>query len=73
MTSKQEHFVIVNDQDSGIVIFSTASKVARLCNDVEDLFIDGTFKMLFPLFLPTLYHSWREERKLCSIGIFCCQ
>ena len=44
MTSKEENFVIVNDQDSGIVIFSTASNVACLCNDVEDLFIDGTFK-----------------------------
>jgi hypothetical protein len=44
MTRKQENFVIVNDQDSGIVIFSTASNVACLCNDVEDLFIDGTFK-----------------------------
>ena len=44
MTRKQENFVIVNDQDSGIVIFSTASNVACLCNDVEDLFIAGTFK-----------------------------
>ena len=44
MTSKQENFVIMNDQDSGIVIFSTASNAACLCNDVEDLFIDGTFK-----------------------------
>ena len=44
MTSKLENFVIVNDQDSGIVIFSTASNAACLCNNVEDLFIDGTFK-----------------------------
>ena len=44
MTSKQENVVIVNAQDSGIVIFSTAINVACLCNDVEDLFINGTFK-----------------------------
>ena len=39
MTSKDEKFLIVNDQESGIIIFSTC-----LCNDVEELFIDGTFK-----------------------------
>jgi predicted P-loop ATPase/GTPase len=44
MTRKQENVVIVNAQDSGIVIFSTASNVACPCNDVEDLFIDRTFK-----------------------------
>ena len=54
MTSKQENVVIVNAQDSGIVIFSTASNVACLCNDVEDLFIDGTFKCC-PCYFYQLY------------------
>lgn len=68
MTSKQENFVIVNDQDSGIVIFSTASNIACLCNDVEDLLIDGTFKCCPRYF----YHGnyvllvWR---KIQSLGL----
>jgi hypothetical protein len=67
-TSKQENFVIVNDQDSGIVIFSKASNVACLCNDVEDIFIDGTFKCCPRYF----YHGnyvplvWR---KIQSLGL----
>ena len=45
MTSKNEKFLIaVNDQESGIIIFSTETNVTCLCNDVEELFIDGTFK-----------------------------
>ena len=45
MTSKNEKFLIaVNDQESGINIFSTETNVTCLCNDVEELFIDGTFK-----------------------------
>jgi hypothetical protein len=45
MTSKNEQFLIaVNDQESGIIIFSTETNVTCLCNDVEELFIDGTFK-----------------------------
>jgi hypothetical protein len=34
----------VYDQESGIIIFSTETNVTCLCNDVEELFIDGTFK-----------------------------
>jgi hypothetical protein len=44
MTSKNEQFLIGNDQESGIIIFSTETNVTCLCNDVEELFIDGTFK-----------------------------
>ena len=47
ITSKDEQFVIVNDQDSGIIIFSTETNMKCLCNDITEIFIDhvdGTFK-----------------------------
>ena len=44
MTSKNEKLLIVKDQESGIIIFSTETNVTCLCNDIEELFIDGNFK-----------------------------
>lgn len=43
-TSKAEDLLMVNDPDSGIIIFSTATNMKCLCNDIGELFIDGTFK-----------------------------
>jgi hypothetical protein len=45
--SKEEHFLPVNDQDKGIVICTCYTNIACLCNDITDLFIDGTlYKVL---------------------------
>lgn len=38
-----ENFVVVNDRNSGILILSTVQNMDCLC-DVDELFIDGTFK-----------------------------
>jgi hypothetical protein len=42
LTNKEEHFLPVNDQDKGIVICTCYTNIACLCNDITDLFIDGT-------------------------------
>lgn len=42
-TNKDENFVKVNDKDTGIVIFSTDQNLDCI-RDMEELFIDGTFK-----------------------------
>jgi hypothetical protein len=43
-TSKSENICLINDQESGIIIFSCTSNLRVLCTQVEEIFIDGTFK-----------------------------
>jgi hypothetical protein len=43
-TSKSENMCLINDQESGIIIFSCTSNLRVLCTQVEEIFIDGTFK-----------------------------
>lgn len=43
-TSKGEEFVIENNPDTGIVIFSCATNLEFLVNSAEEIFVDGTFK-----------------------------
>jgi hypothetical protein len=70
MTSKNERFLIVNDQESGIIIFSTETNVTCLCNDVEELFIDGTFKCCARHFYQLYTIHGGKKGKWRSIGIF---
>jgi hypothetical protein len=43
-TNKSEHFLLINDQDNGILIYSSHTNLKYMCNDMSELFIDGTFK-----------------------------
>jgi hypothetical protein len=43
-TNKDENCTLVNDTESGIVIFSCRLNLECLCNDMTDIVIDGTFK-----------------------------
>jgi hypothetical protein len=43
-TNKSENFVISNDRNSGIMIFSTLTNLQCMCRVMDELFIDGTFK-----------------------------
>ena len=43
-TNKSEHFLLINDQDNGILIYSSRTNLECMCNDMSELFIDGTFK-----------------------------
>ena len=49
-----EYFVVVNDRNSGILIFSTVQNMDCLC-DVDVLFIDGTLKCC-PKYFYQLYN-----------------
>lgn len=53
-TNKNESFTLVNDAESGIVIFSCNTNLKCLCNEMCDIFIDGTFKYC-PKFFFQLY------------------
>ena len=35
---------MVNDQENGIIVFTCNSNLTCLCNDISDIFVDGTFK-----------------------------
>jgi hypothetical protein len=43
-TNKSEQFLLINDQDNGILIYSSHTNLECMCNDMSELFIDGTFK-----------------------------
>jgi hypothetical protein len=43
-TSKDEDLLLVNDADSRIVIFSSPTNLKFLCDDVPEIYADGTFK-----------------------------
>ena len=53
-TNKDENFVLVNDRNAEIIIFSTYLNMEYLCNNMSELFIDGTFKCC-PRFFFQLY------------------
>jgi hypothetical protein len=53
-TNKSENFVISNDRDSGIMIFSTLTNLQCMCRVMDELFIDGTFKCC-PCYFCQLY------------------
>jgi c-di-AMP phosphodiesterase-like protein len=60
-TSKNEEFVITNDDPSGLIIFSCSSNLEFFTNSAEEIFVDGTFR--FGNFVCTIL------AKLCN-GIF---
>ena len=43
-TSKNEEFVITNDDPSGLIIFSCSSNLEFFTNSAEEIFVDGTFR-----------------------------
>ncbi|CAC5420933.1 unnamed protein product [Mytilus coruscus] len=43
-TNKSEKFLLTNDREKGVLIFSTHLNLECLCNDMSAIFIDGTFK-----------------------------
>jgi hypothetical protein len=43
-TNKDESFMMVNDQENGIIVFTCNSNLTCLSNDISDIFVDGTFK-----------------------------
>ena len=53
-TSKDEDLLLVNDADSRIVIFSSPTNLKFLCDDVSEIYADGTFKCC-PKFFTQLY------------------
>ena len=50
-TNKDESFVLHNDRETGIIIFSCTSNLRCPCNEVQEIFIDGTFKCCSKYFL----------------------
>ena len=61
LTSKGEDFLLVNDRETGIVIFSRPKNLKCLCNDVTEMYADGTFKCC-PKFYTQLYtiHGYKN-------------
>jgi cobyric acid synthase len=55
LTNKEVNVLLVNDQDKGIVICTCYANIACLCNDITDLFIDGTLYKVLP---SVIYCSW---------------
>jgi hypothetical protein len=53
-TSKDEDLLLVNDADSRIMIFSSPTNLKFLCDDVSEIYADGTFKWC-PKFFTQLY------------------
>jgi hypothetical protein len=56
-TSKDEDLLLVNDADSRIVIFSSPTNLKFLCDDVPEIYADGTFKC-YPKFNLLASRSW---------------
>ncbi|CAC5397336.1 unnamed protein product [Mytilus coruscus] len=68
-TNKTESFTLVNDFDSGIVIFSCFTNLECLCNEMTDIFIDGTFKSC-PKFFYQLYSIHGCKNSNCIPLVF---
>ena len=49
-TNKSENFLLINYVESVIAIFSCTSNFECLAKNVQDVFVDGTFKMLPEVF-----------------------
>ena len=64
-TSKDEDLLLVNDADSRIVIFSSPTNLKFLCDDVSEIYADGTFKCC-PKFFTQLYtiHGFKNRHYL---------
>ncbi|XP_071176290.1 uncharacterized protein [Mytilus edulis] len=53
-TNKSEKFLLANDREKGILLFSSHLNLVCLCNDMSSIFIDGTF-MCCPKYFYHLY------------------
>ena len=67
-TSKDENFSAYNDSDAGMIIFTCSTNLQCMC-DVDDIFIDGTFKCCPKTFSSTLFYSWLQEWELCTFTV----
>jgi hypothetical protein len=56
-TNKDESFVLHNDRETGIIIFSCTSNLRCPCNEVQEIFIDGTFKCCSKYLLQNVQYS----------------
>ena len=74
-TSKSENMCLINDQESGIIIFSCTSNLRVLCTQVEEIFIDGTFKCCTKLFLAVIYSftDFEMDIRCLLFSLFCHQ
>ncbi|KAL8594008.1 hypothetical protein ACOMHN_028994 [Nucella lapillus] len=64
-SSRGENMVLVNDRDTGIVIFATRSNLEFLCSEGVLLFGDGTFQ-----FCPKTVHApWMQKRSVGSLHV----
>ncbi len=43
-SNESENFLLINDVESGIAIFSCTSNLECLAKNVQDVFVGGTFK-----------------------------
>ena len=65
-TNKSEQFLLINDQDNGILIYSSHTNLECMCNDMSELFIDGTFKFCPKYF----YQMYTLHGKTTTIFLF---
>ena len=73
-TSKSENMCLINDQESGIIIFSCTSNLRVLCTQVEEIFIDGTFKCCAKFFSSYIQFTDFEMDITCLLfSLFCHQ
>jgi hypothetical protein len=54
VTSKDDHFVLCNDSESGIILFGCEANLKFLCTVSEEIFADGTYKCC-PKYFKQLY------------------
>ena len=67
-TSKNEEFVITNDDPSGLIIFSCSSNLEFFTNSAEEIFVDGTFRFC-PNFFTNCTPFMDFVTTLCCIGV----
>lgn len=68
-TSKNEHFILLNDKDNHIVIFATSSNI-KFLSGVLDWYVDGTFEYC-PKFFLQLFTIHGLKNGLYIPLIFC--
>jgi hypothetical protein len=62
-TTKQDQFLLVNDKENNIVIFSCFVNLHFLCN-ADVILMDGTFQ--YAAFLSIFYIARFQKRSLCA-------
>ncbi|KAE9537550.1 hypothetical protein AGLY_006573 [Aphis glycines] len=69
-TTKNEPFVLVNDEIKNIIIFSCKTNLTFLCNVVETIYMDGTFQFCAKFFEQMFYiHGFKNGHYIPLIFI----